>query len=440
MGMQTDNRDIQRREVVHEAMQLVVLLPPYSLARVCARAEAHLWRTPAEDVVRHVLRRTRDRWTPDTIAKGRRTWIRLLRWLDRHDIEHDGRLDGITLGDFYDDADRESRARCAARPPPPPGARSRRQTGAHAVTGLKAGHRHLALRWGVDLPVDAAAACYEAPRAPPVAAEAPSVRMLHSVEAALVAGAAGTLTPLSPPVINAAGATLFQAYSVNRSEQAQSLTIDGQEHDCLCGVVRRDKHSKPEMRGPRPYWCSLQGLTGSDEWARTFLPTLEGAEDACCLFLENDSPDGDPWKATRLYLAPMTKPRMVVAKQAAYMRMAGLTREQAMEFRLHNERHFLPEVAEARHEPPERAVQLGRWSGSVAQDRDMMPDERARWAHCLRVGRLPARYAPRAKAQRVCAILTEQMQAARDLIARVGAHALPLRGGWELLPRRQAGA
>ena len=38
MGMQTDNRDIQRREVVHEAMQLVVLLPPYSLARVCARA------------------------------------------------------------------------------------------------------------------------------------------------------------------------------------------------------------------------------------------------------------------------------------------------------------------------------------------------------------------------------------------------------------------
>ena len=373
-----------------------------------------------------------------TSAKGRRNWIRLLRWLDRRDIEHDGRLDGITLGDFYDHVDQEARARCAARPPPPPGARGRRQTGSRAVTGVKSGHRHLQLRWGVDLPVDAASACYAAPSAPPVAAEAPSIRMLHSVEQALVRGGAGSLTPLPPPIINAAGAVLYQSYSVNRSEQAQSLTIDGEEHGCLGGVVRRDKHSKPEMRSPRPYWCSLLGLTGTEEWARLYLATLEGAEAACCLFLENDSPDGDPWKATRLYPAPMSKPRMVVAKQAVYMRMAGLARAQVQGFRLHNERHFIPEVAEARHEPPERAVELGRWSGSVAQDRDMVPAERARWAHCLRAGRLPARYAPQAKAQRVCSILLEQMQAARELIARVGAHALPLRGGWELLPRRAA--
>ena len=32
----------------------------------------------------------------------------------------------------------------------------------------------------------------------------------------------------------------------------------------------------------------------------------------------------------------------------------------------------------------------------------------------------------------------EQMQAACGLITRVGAHALPLRGCWELLPRRAA--
>ena len=48
--------------------------------------------------------------------------------------------------------------------------------------------------------------------------------------------------------------------------------------------------------------------------------------------------------------------------------VGGLTRAQAALITDHSARHFYPHVAEARSEPPERAVEVGKWSGSVAQE------------------------------------------------------------------------
>ena len=70
----------------------------------------------------------------------------------------------------------------------------------------------------------------------------------------------------------------------------------------------------------------------------------------------------------------------------------------------------------------------------------MTPAQRVQHQHSLRAGALPRRYAPHAKAQRVCEILVEQMGAAADLIRRPGRAALPTRGGWGMLPARAAGA
>ena len=92
------------------------------------------------------------------------------------------------------------------------------------------------------------------------------------------------------------------------------------------------------------------------------------------LFLENDSPDGDPFQATRgTFPAAMAKHRVAVAKRAAWRRLVSAS--VADENTLHSERHFLPHVAEARGED---AVELGRWSGSTAQDADLVPVMRAR--------------------------------------------------------------
>ena len=66
---------------------------------------------------------------------------------------------------------------------------------------------------------------------------------------------------------------------------------------------------------------------------------------------------------------------------------------------------------------PLRQVELGRWSGSTAQDPDLAPAPNLLRRHCLRVGVMPAAYAPEAKEARVIAILTEQMTALRALYA-----------------------
>ena len=77
-------------EVVHEAMQLIVLLPPYALATICGTSVDRLLGSTPQQIVDHVLRRTRRRWTSTTIAGARRALVRLLIWLEAHDIEHDG--------------------------------------------------------------------------------------------------------------------------------------------------------------------------------------------------------------------------------------------------------------------------------------------------------------------------------------------------------------
>ena len=57
------------------------------------------------------------------------------------------------------------------------------------------------------------------------------------------------------------------------------------------------------------------------------------------------------------------------------MRVCGMTADEAKAYTpsMHSARHFLPLIAEARGEPPERAIDVRRWSGSVAQDRKCAP-------------------------------------------------------------------
>ena len=98
-------------------------------------------------------------------------------------------------------------------------------------------------------------------------------------------------------------------------------------------------------------------------------------------------------------------------------------------------RRLLPEVAEARHEPAPRRVEIGRWSGSTAQDRDLTPEQRATLRHAAKVAVLPDRYARRAKVSRVIGIVLEQMAALRSLAASRPTPELPYRAGWELLSK-----
>ena len=85
----------------------------------------------------------------------------------------------------------------------------------------------------------------------------------------------------------------------------------------------------------------------------------------------------------------MAKDRVTVAKRAIWRRVVGT--EIANRNTRHAERHFLPHAAEARGEPPEDNVELGRWSGSTAQDADLEPTLRAQPALPPAACRLAAR-------------------------------------------------
>ena len=430
-GVPTTLAAIEAAEVVHETAQLIVLLPPYALATVCGTSIDRIYRATPQQVMDHLLRHTRRRWVASTISGARCAYVRLLLWLEAHDIEHDGTLDGMTLGSYLDDVDRTARARCAARQQllaASGGARPRGtpQTGAHAAKGQWSHLDYLRRHWGLQLATPAARARYEPSRRPPKAAPPPAIRAVFTLEALLVRHQ----NTLSNPVLNAAAATLFLAYAVSRVEQAQSCYFDGWQDGFLHGVFLLDKHPNPDKRRPRRFWVPATGLLGTCEWMDILVRTLTGNEDACAVFLENDSPTGDPFRAIRTFPAAMAKDRVAVAKRAIWRRIVGI--QIANENTLHSERHFLPHAAEARGEPPEEAVELGRWSGSTAQDADLEPTLRAKRCHRLRVGTLPDRYAQAAKVGRVIGIITRQMDAIRKTIWSRW-DALPWAGGWQLL-------
>jgi hypothetical protein len=69
------------------------------------------------------------------------------------------------------------------------------------------------------------------------------------------------------------------------------------------------------------------------------------------------------------------------------------------------------EVGGHRDEPATRQVEIGRWSGSTAQDVDLTPAQRLAWNHQLAAGVMPDNYAPLAKVQRVCRIIGDQLLA-----------------------------
>ena len=137
-----------------------------------------------------------------------------------------------------------------------------------------------------------------------------------------------------------------------------------------------------------------------------------------------------PSKATSTFNAAIAKDRVAIAKRAIWKRV--LEARLADGNALHSERHFLPHVAQARGEPPEDAVELGRWSGSTAQDADLEPALRAHRCHRLRVGTLPDRYAQAAKVERVLNIITRQMDAIRAALWTRW-DALPWQHGWQLV-------
>lgn len=106
--------EINHRKLLFQVARLVALLSPQALAVGCACTVAQLAGLGPERVAHHLVTRHPRKWKWSTIRDVHNAWARLLLWLQRHGVEHDGfELNAVDLGDFLDEADANARAKGA---------------------------------------------------------------------------------------------------------------------------------------------------------------------------------------------------------------------------------------------------------------------------------------------------------------------------------------
>lgn len=444
--------------LVQQLAALVALLPAASFIGLCAvRSEAEVLRLGYERVARHVIERAKRPWKWSTIKDARNNWARWLVWLNRHDIEHDGvHFNAVDLGDFYAEVDGAARAkgpankaRAEARDkkaaalaealgePPPP--LSKWQDGSCALEGVQRDHKFLVRHFSIELPVDLSGVTRTPNSLGRIRQPSPalSLEMIFRLEAYVNKAAAGA-SDVCPYTAAVAAGLLFCAFSCNRCDQANAcaflfVRVFGGSR-FLHGALLLDKHPNPLKRRPRPFWMRVRGATG-ELWFDYLCSVLQGVASGCFVFRDFDSESGDPAQATCFLNNPLLGARLLHAIRCVVMRVCGMSWQLATLYALHSGRHFLLEVCGHRAVPPLKSVDVGRWSGSTAQDADLTPAERMSRKHQLQAGVMPDWYAPCAKIDRVCRILGEQMVAVDAAYAASRPDGLPLFGGFEILTR-----
>ena len=186
----------------------------------------------------------------------------------------------------------------------------------------------------------------------------------------------------------------------------------------LHGALLGDKHPNPAKRQARPFWMRIAGPDGNRRWFDFLKRTLQGTEGGCFVFRDyvcKRRGDADPCHAVSWLNNPLRGPRLVDAIASVIHTVCEIPLADAALFTKHSARHFLMEVASHRGEHPLRQVEIGRWSGSTAQDPDLTPSQRLNRRHQLESGVMPDNYAPMGKVQRVCQILGDQLDALNRL-------------------------
>ena len=440
-GVVTRQDEMQQRQLVEQAARLVSIMPLEAVAYACGPTctVLSLAGMSASRLAHHVVERQTSVWRWSTVRDMHNVWARWLVWLERHDVEHDGfSFNAVDLGDFFEEADACARARAPANkaralerdakaaavaaargePAPPP---SRWQDGSHALEGIESKMRTIRRHFGISLPLEQASTRRTGgskARQPTPALTPGMVFRLQAFVCAVAAESGASVARRAHAAV--AAGLLFTCFSINRCEQVNACFFERVHGGFLHGVLLLDKHPNPRKRQSRPFWMRVAGPGGSTVWFDFLTSVLDGVEEGCFVFRDFESSSGDPAEATRFLNNPLVGARLLHAIRCVLMRVCGISWECATRYALHSCRHFLMEVGGARGEPPLRAVELGRWSGSTAQDPDLTPAARLSRRHSLRAGVMPEAYAPLAKVQRVCAIVGDQMAALDALWARGG--------------------
>jgi hypothetical protein len=452
-GVVTTQSEMNGRQLIFQLSRLLAALPLSAVAFACACSVRDIIGFDSARLANHFVTKGRQSiWTPGTVRDLHNVWLRFMIYLDRHEVEHDGRtFNSLDLGEFLAEVDAAARAKGAANQAraaaadaksdadarargAPLGPRKRWQDGTHALGGVVSKLKMISKHFGASIPI-----AQSLPRLEPGRkARQPTPALTLGIVFRLyefVNYMATDPKPCKSKMAHAAVAAglLFAAFSCNRCEQANSCYFVGESDGFLHGVLTLDKHPDPLKRKARPFWMRIAGPDGGTAWFSFLKRVLKGVEGGCFVFRDyNGSPDGDPDKATGWRNNPLSGPRLVRAIQCVLSRVCGLSFADAALWAKHSARHFLMEVSGARGEPAVRAIDIGRWSGSTAQDPDLAPAEMHARRHQLLAGVMPEAYAPLSKVARVCRILGDQMDALASFWASLassgGVQSVPVNG------------
>jgi len=449
-GKITTQEDLVAAERLEMMAKLVAILPLQAISHLCKCRIEDLVEMDANRLAEHVLSRGRQSmWVPNTIKDLKNVWTRFMAWLERHHVEHDGMVfDAVVLGEFLDhvhteaiskgvgrkeraaaeDAKAKETAAAGGEPAPPP---KKYNDGASAeqgvVTKLKMMERH----FGVVLPFEQARARRQLVNRPSMPTPAFTIGMVFRLYAFVATVArewkAGRMSVEQPGeqhrsmIFHAAvaAAMLFASFSCNRMEQTNNCFFTGETGGFLHGVLRLDKNPRPEKRRARPFWMRIKGFDGKTVWFEFLKSVLNGVGEGCFVFRDFDSRDGDPERATIFLNSPLREGRLVHAIECVIARVCDVTTDVAKRWAKHSARHFLMECSSARNVHPLKGVEIGRWSGSTAQDPDLTPSQRLNARHVLEAGKMPETYAPSTKVDRVKSILGDEMQALDNLWEKI---------------------
>ena len=217
-------------------------------------------------------------------------------------------------------------------------------------------------------------------------------------------------------------------------------TYEGEEFLVVVGGACQDKHPDAEAMMPRPVWGILTGYLGGEPVRAALTDMLSDAPDLRCLIRDTDSRSGNPADATAFIKSALpvsTASKRLDASLHAILQMPpiGLSAEEAATLHGHSGKRFLLNLCRSAKGAfsSSEAGTVGRFSGSAAQDRDVVPEAAALQRHEFSAGRLPDVYASSARVQNAFDLL-----ARAHIIARAASLAalrgqperLPTLGGW----------
>ena len=443
---------LTRAKKVAELSKLLAVLPLGALAKVCNASVDELAGMDADGLARHFVNRgRRAMWSAGQTRDCRNNWARFMVFLEQRGVVHDGMSFRATdVGDFLEHVDRNARAKAPAnkakalerdakaaakarkegRPPPKP---RRWQDGSHAAAGVASKLRSLRKNFCIDIPLEDSAISRQPGAKPSHPAPALSLGVVFALYshvnriAGLIeiteGGCEGAMRTRAGfqavATAQVAAALLFATFSCNRMEQANECVFLGEvagphNETFLHGAVLDDKHPDPTKKRARPFWMRVGGPDGKRRWFDFLKMTLRGCEEGNWVFRDyvcEDPTGANPGKAIRWLNSPLCGARLVSAIAHVVHVVCDIPLADAALFTKHSARHVLMEVASHRGESWLRQVEIGRWSGSTAQDPDLTPQQRVNWHHQLRSAVMPDNYAPMGKVQRVLGILNDQMHA-----------------------------